>query len=324
MYSLSANTQVALLLTAPLIDGASEVSTDLLTPSEYRKVCSLLKKAKLEPSYLIDTNDRPTELRAVVDDARLNNLLGRGFQLSQALERWQSRAIWVLGHLDDQYPNRLRDKLNEHTPAIVYGAGELSLLDEGGLAVVGSRSVTDWLTDYTVSVGNIAADAQRSIVSGGARGIDQAAMRGALEVGGCAVGVLSDSLERAVLAREHRNLILDGKLTLISPYDPAAGFNIGHAMQRNKFIYALADLALVVNSDFEKGGTWAGALEQLDKYHFAPIYIRSTGELGKGLEELMKRGALPWPNPTTPQQFENVMRGIEEDLSPYSKQLSLL
>ena len=36
-------------------------------------------------------------------------------------------------------------------------------------------------------------------------------------------------------------------------------------MQRNKLIYALADAALVVNSDYEKGGTWAGAVEQLER-----------------------------------------------------------
>jgi len=35
---------------------------------------------------------------------------------------------------------------------------------------------------------------------------------------------------------------------------PSAGFNVGHAMQRNKVIYALADVALVVSADFEKGG----------------------------------------------------------------------
>lgn len=76
---------------------------------------------------------------------------------------------------------------------------------------------------------------------------------------------MADSLERAALNREHRNLLMDERLVLISPCDPSAGFNVGHAMQRNKLIYALADAALVVSSDYEKGGTWAGAVEQLEK-----------------------------------------------------------
>jgi predicted Rossmann fold nucleotide-binding protein DprA/Smf involved in DNA uptake len=90
--------------------------------------------------------------------------------------------------------------------------------------------------------------------------------------------------------REHRNLLLDGQLVLISPYDPSAGFNVGNAMQRNKLIYALADASLVVSSDLNKGGTWAGAIEQLDKLKFVPVYVRSTGG-SPGLDALRSKGA---------------------------------
>jgi predicted Rossmann fold nucleotide-binding protein DprA/Smf involved in DNA uptake len=62
----------------------------------------------------------------------------------------------------------------------------------------------------------------------------------------------------------------------------AVGFNVGHAMQRNKLIYALADAALVVTSDFEKGGTWAGAIEQLEKLRFVPVFVRNGANAGKG------------------------------------------
>jgi DNA processing protein len=143
-------------------------------------------------------------------------------------------------------------------------------------------------------------------VSGGAKGIDQAAMRGALEAGGKVSGVLADSLEKTTMNREHRNLLLDGQLVLISPYDPSAGFNVGNAMQRNKLIYALADASLVVSSDLNKGGTWAGAIEQLDKFKFVPVFIRSTGESSAGLDGLRKKGALPWPNPQDVDSFEDV------------------
>lgn len=97
--------------------------------------------------------------------------------------------------------------------------------------------------------------------------------------------------------REHRNLLLDGQLVLISPFDPSAGFNVGHAMQRNKLVYALADASLVVSSDLNKGGTWTGAVEQLDKLNFVPVYVRSTGKSSPGLDALRSKGARPWPNP---------------------------
>jgi len=75
-------------------------------------------------------------------------------------------------------------------------------------------------------------------------------------------------------------------------------------MQRNKLIYALAEAALVVNSDYKKGGTWTGAVEQLDKLKFVPIHVRSDGESGKGLDGLQDRGAIPWPNPKSPESLE--------------------
>ena len=129
---------------------------------------------------------------------------------------------------------------------------------------MGSRNVADDLISYTEDVGRLAARARRTLVSGGARGIDQAAMRGALDAGGTVACVLADGLKRAATRREHRDALMAGRLVLICPYDPAAGFLVGHAMQRNKLIYALANAALVVSAEFEKGGTWAGAVEQLD------------------------------------------------------------
>jgi predicted Rossmann fold nucleotide-binding protein DprA/Smf involved in DNA uptake len=183
----------------------------------------------------------------------------------------------------------------------------MGLLETGGLAVVGSRHVDDSLIDYTLQIGQLAARANKTLVSGGARGIDQAAMRGALEAGGKVCGVLADSLEKTAMNREHRNMLLDGQLTLISPYDPSAGFNVGNAMQRNKLIYALSDAALVVSSDFNKGGTWTGAVEQLDKLRFVPVYVRSTHEGSVGLDALRKKGALSWPNPQDPESFETLL-----------------
>ena len=176
------------------------------------------------------------------------------------------------------------------------------------------------LLDYAARVGRLAAGARKTLVSGGARGVDQAAMRGALEIGGRAAGVLADSLERTAMNREHRNLLVDGRLVLVSPYDPGAGFNVGHAMARNKLIYALADAALIVNSGFRQGGTWTGAVEQLDKLRLVPVFVRSTGDIGPGLDALRSKGARPWPNPEDPDAFTEV---FSAEPPPVAQQPSL-
>jgi DNA processing protein len=317
--SLSLNAQAILLLTAPLIAGrGTNVSPDLLTVGEYKRLARHLRSADRQPADLLspDASELVRECHAIIVEDRLKRLLGRGFLLSQAFERWHARAIWVLSRADSNYPRRLKSRLKDDAPAVLYGCGELSLLDQGGLAVVGSRDVDDSLIKHTETIGRLSAEAGKILVSGGARGIDRAAMRGALENGGRATGVLAEDLERAALNRENRDWLIGRQLTLVSPYDPSAGFNVGHAMQRNKLIYALADAALVVSSDYEKGGTWAGAVEQLEKLHLIPLYVRSVGETGNGLQALLRKGALPWPNPKDPDAlaalFDMAPRGVAE------------
>lgn len=308
--TLSPNTQAILLLTAPLIAGRGTSSPDLLTPGEYKRLARHLREMQRQPADLVspDAADLLRACQPMLEAGRLQRLLGRGFLLSQVIERWQARAIWVVSRADAEYPRRLKARLREDSPAVLYGCGDMDLLESGGLAVVGSRHADDALIDYTKAVGRLAARAGRTLVSGGAKGIDQAAMRGALEAGGKVSGVLADSLEKTTMNREHRNLLLDGQLVLISPYDPSAGFNVGNAMQRNKLIYALADASLVVSSDVNKGGTWSGATEQLDKFKFVPVYVRSTGDPNAALDALERKGALPWPNPQDTGAFEAVFR----------------
>jgi DNA processing protein len=296
---LSPNAQAILLLTAPLIAGRGNATTDLLSPGEYKRIARRIRDMQRQPQDLLsqDSAALVRDCQPVVDETRLQRLLARGFLLSQVVERWQARAIWVQSRADAGYPRRLKVRLGEDAPAVLYGCGDISLLNTGGLAVVGSRNVDEILIDYTRDVGRLVAAAGRAIISGGARGIDHAAMFSALEAGGKAIGVLADSLEKRALNRENREALMGGQLLLISPYDPSAGFNVGNAMRRNKLIYALADASLVINSDFNTGGTWAGATEQLDKFRMVPVYVRSTGESSAGIDALRKKGAVPWPNP---------------------------
>jgi predicted Rossmann fold nucleotide-binding protein DprA/Smf involved in DNA uptake len=308
MPALSPNTQAILLLTAPLMVGSGVPPSKTLSLGEYNRLARRLKEMHLRPADLIslDKADFQRVCQPTLDEARLQRLLGRGFLLSHVVERWRAYAIWAVSRADSEYPRRIKARLRENAPPVLYGCGEAGLLESGGLAVVGSRHVDDVLIDYTKSVGQLAARAGKTVVSGGAKGVDQAAMYGALESGGCVCGVLADSLEKATIHREYRNGVIAGQLVLVSPYDPNAKFHVGNAMQRNKLVYALADTSLVVNTDLNKGGTWAGAVEQLDKFKLIPVFVRSNGKSSAGLDALRKKGALLWPNPQDADSLEAV------------------
>jgi DNA processing protein len=307
--SVSSNTQAILLLTAPLMVGHGGYSSDLLSLGEYNRLARSLYENQREPADLLgpEAEEILSQFYNIVDSPRIMRLLGRGFLLSQAIERWHARSIWVISRADLDYPARLKNRLKDAAPVVLYGCGDNSLLNSGGLAIVGSRHVDTDLIEYTETIGRLTAMAGKPDVSGAARGIDQAAMRGALQSGGRVIGVMADSLERLTLARDSREFLLNEQLVLISAYDPAARFDVGHAMQRNKSIYALADAALIVSSDYESGGTWAGAIEQLEKLRIVPVYVRSDGEIGKGLQALSTKGALPWPNPSSPEALAEAL-----------------
>ena len=296
---ISRNTQAVLLLTAPLLVGRNRPAGRLLTDREYRHLARCLHEAEAEPGDLLGPNASAliVECCRVADEGRLEALLGRGLLLGQAVERWRARGIWVASRGDTAYPPALKERLGEDAPSVLYGCGSPALWGPGGLAVVGSRDIGPEASDFAARQGALAARAGRIVVSGGARGADRAAMDGAMAAGGGTVGVLSSDLERTSMTRQHRNRVLDERLLLLSPRDPNARFNVGYAMGRNKVIYALADAALVVEATAGKGGTWSGAIEQLEKYG-TPLYVRRSGGASPGLDALQARGAKPWPEPT--------------------------
>ncbi len=299
--TLSNDTKAILLLTASFNAGSAEPRHLPLSLGDYKHLARKLRELGRKPADLIapSATDLVEACGTAVEAARLREILSRGFQMAQAVERWSARAIWVISRADESYPRRWKERLKEDCPPILYGCGDVALLARGGLAVVGSRHADDDTLAWTRHVGATAAEAGVAVVSGGARGIDDAAVRGSLEAGGRASVVVADSLEREAIHKANRQPITNKFLVIVSPYDPAAGFNVGHAMGRNKLIHGLADASLVVRCDSGSGGTWSGAVEHLGREGATPLYVRSGAEAPEGNRALLAKRAVPWPEPTT-------------------------
>ncbi|MXN27542.1 DNA-processing protein DprA [Delftia sp. CH05] len=311
---ISENCQAILLLTAPLMVGKVSTRAELLKQREYSDLTRFLMQQGFQPSDLLSPQSPALrEAEHLFGPGRLTRLMGRGFQLAQALEYWSARSIWVVSRADSRYPKRIKSRLKHEAPPVMYGCGDLDLVDNGGLAVVGSRDADDEILSYAQRAGERAASVGRGLISGGAKGVDSAAMNGAEALGGIVCNVMAEGLAQAAISRRFRDGLQERRTLLISPYDPSAGFNVGHAIARNKFIFALADIGLVVNSDLERGGTWAGAIEQLRKLHFVPLYIRSSGKRSAGLDALLREGALLWPEPEDGQALEALFADRSND-----------
>jgi predicted Rossmann fold nucleotide-binding protein DprA/Smf involved in DNA uptake len=286
---INPNTQAILLLTAHFSKATGEAKP--LSPSEWGRFALWLNEQGNTPAQLLAL-DSLALLRGWSDTkipvSRIEQLLGRGHALALAMEKWSRAGIWVLTRSDQDYPWRLKKYLRTDAPPVLFGCGNAKLLNLASIAIIGSRNAVDADLDFTRKAGQTFAEAGISVVSGGARGVDEAAMLGCLEIEGTACGVMADSLLKAVTSSKWRSGLMSNNLVLISPFHPEAGFNAGNAMARNKYIYCLSQAALVVHSGI-KGGTWNGAIENL-KHGWIPLWVKRTSDLNAGNAELVNRG----------------------------------
>ena len=298
-HILSHDTQATLLLCASF-GYPRTMEPKPLTLREYNNLASWLENNDLTPQDLLDITIQDKLSQVVIkklESHRILALLKRGAMLSFAVEKWTNQGLWILTRGDAKYPQYLKQKLKHQAPTIIYGVGNQELLFRGGLAIVGSRDIDDPGLKYTQKLAQLCAEQNIQVISGGARGVDQTSMLSTLAAGGTLVGVMADRLAKVAVAKQYRTAIQEGRLALISTYDPDAGFHIGNAMGRNKYMYALADHALVVNSQVNQGGTWAGATEALEKITDTPILVRIGQNDDEGNCKLIEKGAIPFPQP---------------------------
>lgn len=288
--------QATLLLTSYF--NKNEVSKfKPLTPTEYARFAAWLHREGLSPASLF--NDRKSVLSEWNDSKnkitaeRIESLFTRGASMAFAIEHWAKLGVWAISRGSSVYPKMIKEKLGNTCPAIFFGIGNQELLNKKAIGFVGSRSIDAVDESFAKSKAELAVSQDYVVVSGGAKGIDQTAMLSALAHGGESVGILSDSLLSEAATKNYRKGLKEGKLVLISPFYPEARFHVGNAMARNKYIYTMSESVVVVRSDFNKGGTWTGAKENL-RQCWTPVLVRSSEN--KGNQELIELGALPIDN----------------------------
>ena len=287
---------LALLLLCSQL-GLDDNSAKPLTLREWNPLVRKMQAASIRPADLLELSqtDLQTKFDLPTEHAtRITQLTDRTDSLHHELTHLESLGIYPLTRADSDYPERYRQRLKDSAPTVLFYAGEKALLGQPGIAVVGSRHLDEAGQECTRFGGNACGLSGQVLYSGGAKGVDTLSMESALEARGTAVSVLADSLTRAV--RSRKEALSRGDLCLVTPYSPSAGFSVGAAMGRNRLIYCLADYAIVVASDAETGGTWAGATETL-KNNWVPVFVLEHDAMPEGNKLLLQKGALAFPHP---------------------------
>lgn len=200
---------------------------------------------------------------------------------------------------DDNFPDNWHARLGARVPPAFWVAGDLTVAPDTPLVgVVGSRDLSSADESFAEAVGAALAQHGYGVLSGGARGTDRAAVRGAAGTSRRQVPrweLLAQGLESPHLPHAGGS----GQAScVLSACAPLAPFTVSAAMERNALIYAGGLATVVVRAHHGGGGTWHGSTGALRR-QLGPVFVflgdanfgKLAPELRRGAEGLVARGA---------------------------------
>ncbi|MGW6917688.1 DNA-processing protein DprA [Kitasatospora sp. NPDC054939] len=253
-----------------------------------------------------------------LDESRLASYRRRlaGVDPRTDLERVRARGGRFIIPGDSEWPTQL-DDLGDGRPIglWVLGPGSLRLLALRSVALVGSRACTSYGAH---TAGELAAQlAERGwvVVSGAAYGIDAAAHRGALAVGGMTVAVLACGVDVAYPQGNAQLIRRIGEQgLLLSELPPGEHPNRFRFVLRNRVIAALTRGTVVVEAALRSGALSTARRARDLNRHTMGVPGPVTSELSAGVHALLRSGAATLV--TDAADVGELIGSIGDDLAP--------
>ena len=181
-------------------------------------------------------------------------LLGEEDVLDYYLRKAEVLGCCPITRVSEGYPLHLRRRLGTDSPGVLWARGDMTLLQQPMVALVGSRELQEENWRFAAEAGRQAALQGYVLVSGNARGADRTAQESCLAAGGCVISVVADELWKQPL-RE--------RVLWLSEDDYEEGFSAQRALSRNRVIHALGLKTFVAQASLHTGGTWDGTAKNL-------------------------------------------------------------
>ncbi len=191
---------------------------------------------------------------------------------------------------DKRYPARLREIFDP--PPLLYARGRVELLGHLMLGVVGTRRPTAYGTQVATRLSKDLSEAGLTIASGMARGIDTAAHRAVLDVGGDTIAVFGCGVDE-VYPAENRKLAenLAEKGLLLSEFPMGAPPFPQNFPVRNRIISGMSAGILVVEGGEYSGSTITAKLASEQNREMFAVPGNVTSKMSWGPNLLIKQGA---------------------------------
>ena len=178
------------------------------------------------------------------------------------------------------------------------------------IAIVGSRAPTPYGLAQATRFGRELARAGVCVVSGLARGVDEAAHLAALESGGATLAVLGCGVDRPWPAGPTAERVARDGL-LVSEHPPGTPPRRHHFPLRNRILAALADAVLVVEAAHRSGSLITARWAADQGQHVLAIPGRVDHPMSRGITRLIREGATPVDSPGM------LLEDVYGDLDPF-------
>lgn len=279
-----------------------------LSPAKFSHILEEIQQTKIDPIQVLKNHRLLTE-------SERKRISGAD---DLALEKAINAGAMVIEQQD--YPESLQ--VVDHTPPALFYRGSLDCLNAPCVAIVGTRRATTYGLAVAQKFSERLAKVGLTIISGGASGIDTAAHRGALDVGGKTAAVMGTGIDKVFPATNHRlfDEIAQKNGVLVSQFACGAATDPAFFIQRNELIAALADAVLVIEAP-EKSGALrtAGVAANLNR----PVFVVPGSislENYRGSHALIRDGATLVDHPDQIFEAFEIVPDVEED--PETAELS--
>lgn len=197
----------------------------------------------------------------------------------------------IIEYCDKLYPEQLKEI--ENPPSRLYALGNIKILENFGISVIGSRVYSQYGEKMCKIFTKNLVEHNINIISGLAIGIDSIAHKTCLEYLGKTIAVLPAGLDN-IYPKENIKLarkILDKGGLLISEYEPNVIANSKKFLERNRIVAGLGKGTLVIEAGYRSG---TRVTAKLTKQQNKPVFcIPSSLDNRKGISanELIQKGA---------------------------------
>ncbi len=209
----------------------------------------------------------------------------------------QKDRINLIPYCDPFYPKNLREMETTKIPRVLYHQGEKITIQKG-IAVVGTRNASAHAIEIARELGRTLPSHGFIIISGLARGIDAAVMRGSISVEGKAIAVLP--WIHNPYPPEHEKLLEEIKnngSVISENYVSAGSMDKYKFLQRNAIISALSEALIAVESSYSGGTRWQVELAISQKKIVIAMEPEESNSLSyEGFQKFVQKGAIPAKN----------------------------